>query len=302
MPLARAVYGREVVLGEQLVVTNTVTGRDVPILVNSAPLIDASGSAAGGVAVFQDITALRDLELQKDQFLAAVSHDLKTPATIIMGRANLLQRALTRGDPPASSDFADGLQSIDESTIQLVRLVDELLDITRWRMGQAVDLDLGPADLVKIARRLATEYQNMSPRHTIHFETGLARLVGDWDEARIERVVANLLSNAVKYSPQGGDVVIRAALEERDGESSAVLSVQDSGVGIPASELDRVFEPYYRGSNVAGTTSGTGIGLAGTRHIVEQHGGQIGVESAVGESTIFTVRLPLARDRDVVDE
>ena len=121
------------VLGEQLVVRNPVTGREVPILVNSAPLSDAFGIPVGGVAVFQDIGPLKDLERQKDEFLAAVSHDLKTPATIIMGRANLLQRALDRysgnGKPTNGlSDFGEGLQAIDESTTQLVRLVDATID------------------------------------------------------------------------------------------------------------------------------------------------------------------------------
>jgi hypothetical protein len=293
VPLARAVFGRQVVLGEQLVVTNTETGREVPILVNSAPLSDALGVPVGGVAVFQDIGPLRDLERQKDEFLAAVSHDLKTPATIIMGRANLLQRALSGGDVSSLAEFEEGLQSIDESTVQLVRLVDELLDVTRLRMGQPVELDLGPADIVKIARRLAAEYQKMSPRHVIEMETSLSRLVGDWDEARIERVIANLLSNAVKYSPKGGTIVVRAASEERDGHEWAVLTVQDEGMGIPPDEVGRVFEPYFRGTN-AGKTSGTGVGLAGTRHIVEQHGGTIMVESVIGTMTIFTVSLPLA--------
>src|SRR5206468_4927325 len=114
----------------------------------------------------------------------------------------LLQRALDRysgnGKPTNGlSDFGEGLQAIDESTAQLVRLVDELLDVTRLRMGQPVELDLGPADIVRIARRLAAEYQKMSPRHVIQVDTDLNRLVGDWDEARIERVMANLLSNAV---------------------------------------------------------------------------------------------------------
>jgi hypothetical protein len=305
MPLARAVFGRQVVLGEQLVVTNTQTGREVPILVNSAPLSDALGVPVGGVAVFQDISPLRDLERQKDEFLAAVSHDLKTPATIIMGRANLLQRALARGDGSDNGsggragvvEFEEGLQSIDESTAQLVRLVDELLDVTRLRMGQPVELDLGPADIVKIARRLAAEYQKMSPRHVIHVDTDLNRLVGDWDEARVERVIANLLSNAVKYSPKGGPIVVGASSEKRDGQEWAILRVQDRGMGIPPDELTRVFEPYYRGTNAAAKTSGTGVGLAGTRHIVEQHGGTISVESVVGEMTTFTVSLPLSRER-----
>ncbi len=296
-PLARAVFDGEVVLGEQLVIINDVADREVPILVNSAPLSDGAGGPAGGVAVFQDITPLRDLERQKDEFLAAVSHDLKTPATIIKGRANLLHRAISRSDSLPTTTVIEGLTSIDESTIQLVRLVDELLDITRWRMGQAIELDLGPADLVRIANRLAGEYRNMSPRHSIVVETDVARLVGDWDEARIERVMANLLSNAVKYSPRGGEIVIQTTHIDRDGAPWAAVSVRDSGIGIPPQELDRVFEPYFRGSNVTRSISGTGVGLAGTRHIVEEHAGHILVESEVGRGTTFTVELPLLRDQ-----
>jgi signal transduction histidine kinase/HAMP domain-containing protein len=291
-PLARAVFQSEVVRGEQLVVTNTITGMDVPILVNSAPLSDALGHPAGGVAVFQDISPLRDLDRQKDEFLAAISHDLKTPATIIKGNAHLLQRALARSSREGSTEISDGLEVIDESTAQLVRLVDELLDLTRLRMGHELELDVGPSDLVKIVRRLAAEYQKISPRHTILLETAHGRLLGDWDEARIERIVANLISNAVKYSPRGGEITIQIADEVRDEQEWAVLVVRDHGIGIPPAELDRVFEPYYRASNIAGTVSGSGIGLAGTRHIVEQHGGEIAVESAVGDTT-FTVRLPL---------
>ena len=170
-PLARAVFHSEVVRGEQLMITNALTGKDVPILVNSAPLSDGQGHPAGGVAVFQDISPLRDLDRQKDEFLAAISHDLKTPATIIKGNANLLQRALSRADRNGSGQISEGLEVIDESTGQLVRLVDELLDLTRLRMGHELELDVGPADLIKIVRRLATEYQKISPRHTIQFDS-----------------------------------------------------------------------------------------------------------------------------------
>ena len=291
-PLARAVFENEVVRGEQLVVSNALTGLEVPILVNSAPLRDAQGQPAGGVAVFQDISPLRDLDRQKDEFLAAISHDLKTPATIIKGNAHLLQRALARGDPAGSAELSDGLEVIDESTAQLVRLVDELLDLTRVRMGHGLELDYGPADLIKIVRRLAGEYQKISPRHTIQLESALGRVLGDWDEARIERIVANLISNAVKYSPKGGEITIEVSEEKRGEQEWAVLVVRDHGIGIPPAELERVWEPYYRASNIAGAVSGSGIGLAGTRHIVEQHGGEIAVMSEPGD-TAFTVRLPL---------
>jgi signal transduction histidine kinase len=112
----------------------------------------------------------------------------------------------------------------------------------------------------------------------------------------MERVVANLISNAVKYSPQGGEVVVVADREDRDGELFAVLSVTDEGMGIRPDELERVFEPYFRGSNVARTVSGTGVGLAGVRHIVEQHGGTITIDSVLGKGTTFTVCLPVIRD------
>jgi two-component system sensor histidine kinase ResE len=285
-----------VVRGEQLVVTNATTGREVPILVNSAPLSDARGVPAGGVAVFQDITPLRDLDRQKDEFLAAISHDLKTPATIIKGNANLLQRTIARAPNDGVGEIAEGLEAIDESTAQLVRLIDELLDLTRMRMGQPLELDLGPADLIDITRRLATEYQKISPRHVIRLETDLRRLVGEWDGARVVRVVANLVSNAVKYSPRGGEIIVHAAREERNGQDWAVLAVRDHGLGIPPGELERIFEPYYRGSNIAGSTSGAGVGLVGTRHIVEEHHGEITVDSVVGEGTTFTVRLPVSRE------
>jgi two-component system phosphate regulon sensor histidine kinase PhoR len=105
----------------------------------------------------------------------------------------------------------------------------------------------------------------------------------------------------VKYSPKGGEIIVTTWQLERGDEAWAALSVRDCGIGITPSELDRVFEPYFRGSNVTKSISGTGVGLAGTRHIVEEHGGEIRVESELGRGTTFTVLLPLLRDRIEVD-
>ncbi len=292
-PLARAIFGHEVVRGEQLIVTNSVTGRDVPILVNSAPLSDPSRQTAGGVAVFQDITPLHDLDRQRDEFLAAISHDLRTPVAIIRGRANLLQRVVGRTEGPNIPEVATGLQTIDESTVRLARLIDELLDLMRMRMGHAVDFDLEPTDLIEVARRLAAEYDGTHPTQPIRIETHLDSLTGNWDRARLERVVSNLLSNAMKYGDQGREITLIATSEGREARQWAVLAVRNHGPGIPPAELDRIFEAYYRGSNVGATISGAGVGLTGARHIVEQHGGSIGVESVPGAVTTFTVRLPM---------
>jgi signal transduction histidine kinase len=103
-------------------------------------------------------------------------------------------------------------------------------------------------------------------------------------------VLENLLSNAAKYSPNGGDIMVRVA---RDGDL-AVLSVEDHGLGIPAIDLSRIFEPYGRGSNVTGRIAGSGLGRAGAKGVVEQHGGTITVTSTEGDGSIFTIRLPLS--------
>lgn len=290
-PLARAILAQEVVRGEQLIVTNAVTGREVPILVNSVPLSDASEAKAGGVVVFQDITPLHELDRQRDQFLAAVSHDLRNPVGIIRGRTELLRRSLAKGTNP--EHLATGLGAIDTSTMRLVRLVDELLDVTRLRMGHPIELDTAPTDLGELARRMADEFRQMEPGRTISVDTNGERLVGEWDATRIERVLANLLSNAVKYSDSNSEIQVVASGEDRDGDRWAVLAVSNKGIGIPPSETDRVFDTYYRATNVADSIGGTGVGLAGARHIVEQHGGAIDVESVEGAMTTFRVRLPV---------
>lgn len=117
--------------------------------------------------------------------------------------------------------------------------------------------------------------------------------MGHWDVARLERVVSNLLGNALTYSPPTGGIDLELNRED-DGEGSrTVLRVRDRGIGIPTDEMARDFERFYRGRNVVGKIAGAGIGLAGARQIVEQHGGTIEVESQEGRGSTFTVRLPL---------
>ena len=127
-----------------------------------------------------------------------------------------------------------------------------------------------------------------APRHSIRVEVA-EDLLAEVDPTRIARAVANLLGNAIKYSPAGGEIAVTLTRED----DSAVLAVRDQGIGIPAADLPRIFERFHRGSNVAGQIAGAGIGLAGARQIVEQHGGAITVESREGAGSTFTVRLPL---------
>jgi len=151
-------------------------------------------------------------------------------------------------------------------------------------------LDLRPTDLVSLARRIVGELEAAGQRVTIcSTRDGIE---GWWDEARLSRVLSNLLDNAFNYSPPGTAVELLIDEVRETDFDMVLLGVQDRGRGIPADDLPRVFDRFYRGSNVAGLTTGNGLGLAVARQIVEQHGGTIDIDSRPGGGTIVSLRLP----------
>lgn len=233
-----------------------------------------------------------------DEFLMTVSHDVKSPLATIKGVAQFLQRQATRAGRVDPDRLRAGTASIDSAASTIASLVDELLDVARLRAGQELALGREEADLVALARRAAETQQQATEAHRILVGGDVERLTGEWDAPRLLRVLGNLLGNAVKFSPVGGDVNVRVwAADEGgaspgDGGAWAYLSVADRGVGIPAEDLPHVFERFRRGANVAGTIAGSGIGLAGSRQIVEQHGGAIWAESREGAGATFTLKLP----------
>jgi signal transduction histidine kinase len=257
-------------------------------------------AVAAQAAIALDNTRLyrgaRDAVRLRDEFLAAVSHDLKNPLGAVKGHAQLLQRVVRRLTAPEAERVADGLRRIDAIVTRATRLIDSLLDITRVQMGQALTLDLRPTDLVSLARQVLDEQQPSTDRHQLRLDPAVPELVGVWDAARLERMLTNLVSNAIKYSPDGGEVTVRLDLERESDRPWAVLAVRDHGVGIPAADLGRVFTRFERAGNVVGRIPGTGIGLAAVLQVVEQHGGRIAMDSQEGVGTACTVRLPLALD------
>jgi signal transduction histidine kinase len=176
------------------------------------------------------------------------------------------------------------------ATSSMKTIMQELVDVARLEMGQALQLDLQPMDLVAMARRLVNEHQVAG--RLISMDACAPELVGWWDEARLARMLTNLLDNALKYSPSGARVEVSVARVEGGGGDFAELSVRDRGRGIPPEDLPRVFERFYRGSNLAAETSGSGLGLAVAHQIVEQHGGAIEIESEPGMGTLVRVRIP----------
>ncbi len=230
---------------------------------------------------------------QKDLVLASLSHDLRSPLTAIRGRVQLLQRRVATLPEPQRASVESGLQEIARTADRMSAMTEELLDVTRVQAGQPLELRREATDLVELARRAVADHEAAGSGHPLRLSTTAGSLVGEWDAARLARVLDNLLTNAEKYSPEGAEIDVRLSITLDGPGPWAVLAVQDRGIGIPATDLERVFEPLQRGTNVDGAADGVGLGLAGVRQIVEQHGGAVAVESAPGEGSTFTVRLPL---------
>jgi PAS domain S-box-containing protein len=229
----------------------------------------------------------------RDEFLSTVSHDLKNPLAAIKGRAQMLRRRAIRLPTEDAERFVDSLENIDAITSRMTRLINDLVDLARLRIGQPLQLYAVSVDLVTLVREVVSEQQQTTHKHTIRVDNKVDTLVGEWDRFRLERVVANLLNNAVKYTPDGGEIVLSIGCERHGSETVALLSVTDPGMGIPAADMPHLFKRYHRGANVVGKVEGTGVGLAGAKQIIEQHEGTIVVQSREGEGTTFTVRLPL---------
>jgi signal transduction histidine kinase len=227
----------------------------------------------------------------KEEFLSDVAHDLQNPLTSIKGFAQILLRQARRGELDEDRVLRSATQ-IESTARRMEDLIQELLDVAALEGGNSVLLRLQPVDLVTVARRVASAQAARAGSRVIRVEAEQPHTVGQWDERRIERVLANLLSNAIKYTSRDGQIEIRVG--QAPDEDVAVLEVQDNGIGIPETDLPHIFDRFRRGSNVEGTTSGTGLGLAGVKQLVEQHGGTISIQSTVGKGTTVSVQLPCA--------
>lgn len=220
----------------------------------------------------------------KEDFLSAAAHDLKTPLTTLVAQAQFLERR-AQSEPSAPADIG-GIRRIVREAKRLSALVVELLDASRLEQGRLVG-EREPIDLVELAREVA-DREDYRTHHIRVFAE--APVVGTFDPRRIGQLLENLVENAVKYSPETS--VIRVGVAQRNGQ--ATIDVSDEGIGIPPEDLPHVFDRFHRASNVDDRRfAGMGLGLFLCRGIVEQHGGRIWVDSAVGTGSTFHVRLPV---------
>lgn len=221
----------------------------------------------------------------RDEFLAAASHDLRNPLSTIQSAAELLERSLD--DPQMRDRAASCADHIQSAARRMAQQLDAFLDVSRLEAGRPLELKKRPHDLMPLVRQVVQESQQTTARHRLLLE-GPALLQASVDAPRMQRVLSNLIGNAIKYSPDGGEVNVMVEAHDTD----VIITVRDRGIGIPGADQSRVFERFQRGTNAEGRFAGTGIGLAGAKQIVEQHGGAITLKSQVGKGSTFTVRFP----------
>jgi signal transduction histidine kinase len=229
----------------------------------------------------------------RDESLSEISHDLGQPLAALRLNAGLLKQDLEAGSTLERGQLIEDLARIDSAADQLSEMISELSDLARLQMGRDLVLQRRQADLVRLARAVSDQYKGRSKRLHIRVESSSSELVGEWDNVRLQRALSNLLDNAIKYSPRGGEIVLSLDMVQKDGAAQARVTVADQGIGIPEVDLPHVFDRYYRAGNVAGNINGTGVGLAGVKQIIEQHGGSIAIASEEGHGTQVTILLPI---------
>jgi len=252
--------------------------------VAGAPLTDGR-RFIGAVAIVEDVSERRRLEAVRRDFVANVSHELKTP----VGALGLLAETLSdESDPGVTRRLADRMQL--EAT-RVARIIDDLLDLSRLEAEEAPVREPVPVHLV-VAQAVEQVLPTAEHRDvTIKVGNIPTRVTVLGDRRQLVSAVFNLLENAVKYSSDGGEVEVTC----RASGSSTELSVRDHGIGIPSRDHERIFERFYRVDRGRGRdTGGTGLGLAIVRHVLTNHGGEVSVSSREGEGAAFTLRLPMA--------
>jgi two-component system, OmpR family, phosphate regulon sensor histidine kinase PhoR len=255
------------------------------LLLASAAL---AGGERGAVVVARDTTELTRVADMRRDFVANVSHELKTPLAAIRGYAETLQDGALE-EPATSRRF---IERILMQCRRLQALLDDLLTLSRLESVTPA-LDREPVDLQEVIQRsvemLSSGAQERQVRLEVEARNDVPPILGDADG--LERLVLNLLDNAIKYNRPEGTVALRLF----QSEGQAILEVSDSGIGIPQDALTRIFERFYRvDKGRAREEGGTGLGLAIVKHVTQAHGGQVEVESRIGKGTTFRVKLPLS--------
>jgi two-component system phosphate regulon sensor histidine kinase PhoR len=251
-------------------------------------------SDGGAWIVLEDVSELRRLQRIRTEFIDNLSHELRTPLTTVSLLSETLAREAAAAGDAVPARMRDRIAKIEVETGHLVQMVSELMDLSRIEGGGTLELADG-LDLGGLAADSADRLRLFAERQGVSLvaERGSDLPPVRGDRARLGQVVVNLVHNAVKFSPDGGEVRVASRADAGD----VVVSVEDHGIGIPAAARDRVFERFYKVDRArlrAEVGGGTGLGLAIARHVVEQHGGRIWVDSREGVGSTFSFAIPVS--------
>jgi PAS domain S-box-containing protein len=263
------------------------------VSVSAAPIRRPDGKLLGAVMTFTDITALHELQEQREDFVRMISHDLRNPLTPILGSAGLLQKRLAERGMEREARAAEVILT---SARRMNSMIQDLVESARLEAG-ALELHREPIDICNLLRDLSHRVGTPEDRGRLQVECPVGLPAVPADGERIERAIVNLITNALKYSPPTSPVTVKA--EQSDGE--VVVSVMDRGMGIAPDELPHVFDRFYR-ARAGKRAEGLGLGLYITRLMVEAHGGRVDVESQVGVGSTFRFTLPISEPKPKMEE
>ncbi len=264
-------------------------GSVLSIQAHSAKVRNEAGQVIGTVIVLSDITALKEVERMKARFMAGVTHELKTPLSIIRLHSKNL---LTYYDRLPDQKRNELLNSIQGQVKLLEKLVSSILELSRLDAGM-IEIKRQPLNLVELIDQVVADLRSLAEAKPValHWQKPGTDVGIQADSDQLERVIRNLIDNAIKYTPASGSIEIQTFSELVDGQVIVGIRVADTGIGIPSEDQARVFDRFYR-VDPSHTLPGTGLGLSIVKEIVNAHGGDVQLESTPGVGSTFVVTLP----------
>ncbi len=282
----------------------------IPVLSSATPLLDSNGDLIGCVEIMRDISTLKALEQEKEDFVSMLTHDLKTPLTAVVGGIDLIREGRLG---KINTEQKDYLESATESCAEMVEMIDTLLDVYRFEANKMV-LTFTREDPRIVIQRAMAGFRSLAERSRIRLSAMLQDQLPQVmvDRNKFLRLLSNLISNAFKFTPDGGEIELRAETADaaeiagsisrvnypnaevpKDGQFLKI-TVKDSGIGIPHDVLGTIFDKFVQGRiGDRGKNKGTGLGLAFCRKVMDAHGGFIWAESVLEKGSSFTVLFPL---------
>jgi PAS domain S-box-containing protein len=285
-PIDKVLSSRQTETGGDRDALITRDGRECPISATAAPIRKNDGAIVGIVMVLRDVSAEREIDRMKSDFVSSVTHELRTPLTAIKAYITTILR-----DPDMTEQTKQQfLTIIDEESDLLKNLIEALLEVSRIESG-TVKFSREPVDIAAVIEQVLSAVRHLADAKGIQLKVDIADNLGalQGDEGKIQSMVMNLVGNAIKFTPENGRVTISA----RRAGCELVINVSDTGLGIPKESLPKIFDRFYRVHRPGKQIKGTGLGLAIVKEIVNMHGGRITVESELDKGSTFTVFLPL---------